>query len=319
MQHYSPIISLFSTPSDSQLSQEQIIANAQRFALNSQAALMFYDGDATVQKTYQRFYLLGWPTTLFDYTEKGKREVITGGGNQKNASHAIEFLSASAAFHFFKTEGEVELQDHKWLFKSVEKVDNRYNFSFADFADVDYANQLKKKLTAFFGMCLLMNIEFRGDSKAFYKSVYKGDAKQTIDHQLNGEIRDEEYEKLNRYIRYFSFGFQNGSDHAEPGWLPQIQKSSTQSDFLFVSPVFNMEQKSIKKFAWGQILREKEHHFGKSKGISSLLGRSYFNDFVSVFKENTSVRPDPSLPKPIDRLLNWIYNTFTHLYSLKEF
>ena len=54
----------FKTPTTQQLSTDKIIADANNFALNSQAALSFYNDDTTVKKTYKRMYHIGWPSSL---------------------------------------------------------------------------------------------------------------------------------------------------------------------------------------------------------------------------------------------------------------
>lgn len=44
----------FQPPTDKQLTIDKVIADANNFALNSQAALSFYNGDSTVRSTYKK-------------------------------------------------------------------------------------------------------------------------------------------------------------------------------------------------------------------------------------------------------------------------
>ena len=46
----------FKLPSETERRTQKIIASSDKFALNSQAAMMFYEADDTVKKTYQKFY-----------------------------------------------------------------------------------------------------------------------------------------------------------------------------------------------------------------------------------------------------------------------
>lgn len=49
----------FRAPSGNELSNQRVIATSDKFALNSQVAMMFYDDDVTVKSTYQKFYMMG--------------------------------------------------------------------------------------------------------------------------------------------------------------------------------------------------------------------------------------------------------------------
>ena len=76
----------FKTPTGDELNAQKVIATSDKFALNSQVAMMFYDDDATVRSTYQRFYMLG--TDSIDWEPMAKRgeevsKTITGGAEQK--------------------------------------------------------------------------------------------------------------------------------------------------------------------------------------------------------------------------------------------
>ena len=50
----------FKAPDKSQKEKEKIIADASNFALNSQAALQFYQADPTVKSCYKRLYHIAW-------------------------------------------------------------------------------------------------------------------------------------------------------------------------------------------------------------------------------------------------------------------
>ena len=80
----------FKTPTGSELSEQKVIATSDKFALNSQVAMMFYDDDANVRSTYQRFYMLGTDSLSWDpmaQRAEGVNKTITGGsGTEKRLS-----------------------------------------------------------------------------------------------------------------------------------------------------------------------------------------------------------------------------------------
>lgn len=95
----------FPLPNDKEKQQQRIIATSDKFALNSQAAMMFYEADETVKKTYQKFYMIGTDGMEWQ-PSKVKDKTITGGQSQENDSHYIELLAAFAAYHFFNSPEE---------------------------------------------------------------------------------------------------------------------------------------------------------------------------------------------------------------------
>ena len=97
----------FKAPSAGELQNQKVIATSDKFALNSQVAMMFYDDDTTVRNTYQRFYMMGTDGIGWDPMVRAKDKItqtITGGGDQKNDSHYIELLAACAALDFFHAD-----------------------------------------------------------------------------------------------------------------------------------------------------------------------------------------------------------------------
>lgn len=302
----------FSAPQNEQLTKEGVIASAQKFALNSQAALMFYERDRMVKDTYQRFYLIGWPNDLTDYTVSSQGKVLTGGGNQKNNSHVLELLSGFSARHFFNESDQIDHKQHDWFFRSAENSGSNFDFVFSDF-EGEEADAFEKKVTAFYAMCMMVNNEADGSSEKLYKSLYQGDAKKTIDTHLRGEISSKIFQLLDHYIANFAYQFGKGSSQVTAGWLHQIQKTANQ-DFLFDASTYSADAKNLKKLPIGKISKDASHHFGKK---SFLKGDSSFDEFVSTFKKDESVYPTEGvLPKPIDKFMNWVYLSFVKLYKL---
>ena len=117
----------FKTPTSQQLTIDKIIADANNFALNSQAALSFYNDDTTVKKTYKRMYHIGWPSSLkINYSDGKAGNVVTGGHEQRNDCHVAELMCAVAAYDFFN-EDRANLEkigEAEYDFRTVAVDDN---------------------------------------------------------------------------------------------------------------------------------------------------------------------------------------------------
>ena len=114
--------------------KQKLIATSDKFSLNSQAAMMFYEADETVKQTYQKFYLMG-TETLDWQPSKIKDRTITGGEDQENDSHYIELLAAFAAYDFFNLQ-EIELKrlkDERKLDYLYRTIDDNGKIGFIDF------------------------------------------------------------------------------------------------------------------------------------------------------------------------------------------
>ena len=73
----------FKSPTGAELANQKIIATSDKFALNSQVAMMFYDDDSTVKSTYQKFYMLGTPGSVsYTHLDVYKRQDIRRGQGQ---------------------------------------------------------------------------------------------------------------------------------------------------------------------------------------------------------------------------------------------
>ena len=72
----------FTAPDEKQKKKEHIVADANNFAINSQAALQFYQDDPTVKSVYRKLYHIGWPLQSANLSDDEK-STITGGAQQK--------------------------------------------------------------------------------------------------------------------------------------------------------------------------------------------------------------------------------------------
>lgn len=162
----------FPSPNANDLATQKVIATSDKFALNSQAAMMFYEVDETVKKTYQRFYMMG--TEGLDKVRSGgtvvEGKTITGGKDQANDSHYIELLTAFAAWNFFySTENELsDLKDKKKLEYLYRTFDDSGKINFEDFVGSEKKSELAKKIglfTVLGNLATLAKYDFLGKLK----------------------------------------------------------------------------------------------------------------------------------------------------------
>lgn len=142
------------TPPDDQMKKEQhIVADANNFALNSQAALQFYQGDTTVKQVYRRLYHIGWPLQSENVSD-GSLSTVTGGAEQKNHCHVVELMCACAAYDFF-TIDETQMGDAnheaEYLYRVVPFSGNNFDFSGNDFVGTK-GDVFMNKLGAMFSL-----------------------------------------------------------------------------------------------------------------------------------------------------------------------
>ena len=180
----------FKTPTGTELENQKIIATSDKFALNSQVAMMFYNDDATVKSTYQKFYMLG--TSGIDWNPMAKKEqteTITGGASQRNDSHYIELLAACAALHFLKIP-ENELKNQKQTYNTeylYRAINDNGKLEFRDFVGQELEQEFAKKLGLFTAFSIFCNSE-----DDFVNGVKQGHHKEIVNFADidNTQIKD---------------------------------------------------------------------------------------------------------------------------------
>lgn len=268
----------FKAPSQSELSKEKVIASSQKFALNSQVAMMFYDNDTTVKNTYQKFYMLGTEGMDYDPMAKDKEkitETITGGENQKNDSHYIELMAACAALDFCNTDDaklkEIkDKSDIKYLYRSCNDTGK---LEFQDFVGSNDALTFAKKFGTLIAFSLLCN----GDAD-FISGLQ--DKRQGI-----GGFEDVDLSQISSLKHYFElFHVKFNSDGTmEDGWLRQLYRSAGQN-FLFNNDLFSpTSKKEMMKFDWSDSLYAKDG-ITKGKEYGGIFSNK-FDSFKKKFQE----------------------------------
>ncbi len=247
----------FKSPSKEHKKAERVIADAQFFAHNSAAALMYYIKDTTISKTYKRFYFIGWPfqsLNMDDYkakvagTDGGK--TITGGKAQENPAHPNEFTGAFAAKHFFEMtpkEWFKETYTTEVRFKAIEYEKNQEEkvafFHFDDLVEGEpkaeakegkgakrtLAEILKNNLSGMYYFSLLIQQDFKSNFRDFLAALKR--------YNFSYTFSDEEVEAISRYTEYFSF--KKDDKIVKPGWIPQMfysLKEPKRGEFLNLHP-----------------------------------------------------------------------------------
>lgn len=259
---------------------QKVIATSDKFALNSQVAMMFYNDDKTVTSTYQRFYMLGtkgfeWkPMKPDDATEK----TITGGEQQKNDSHYIELLAACAALDFYETDEEIlrSSKDEKETDYLYRAIDDSGKLDFQDFVGSDRAKEFAQKFGSLIAFALFCNGE-----DDFVESVRSGKQKEIT------EFAEMDVTQVTSLRDYFNLFFvKRDNDTLQEGWLRQLHRSAGGGDlFLFNAALFAPSTyKELMKINWNENLYRtegigKDHKYSKT----GVLSKSKFDPFKKMF------------------------------------
>lgn len=301
----------FQSPSESERIAQKVIATSDKFSLNSQAAMMFYEADDTVKKTYQKFYMMG--TEGIDWKPgKSKDKTITGGQDQENDSHYIELLSAFAAYDFFNCD-ENELKglknDNKleYLYRTFE--DNG-KINFTDFINIDKKQEFAKKIGLFTTMSFFALLE----NNDFFGQAQRGQLK-TMGIDGYEDINKEEIDNLRKYMELYHFSIE--SDIIKDGWLRQLHKSAGSSDnFLLNSALFSCtSRKEFEKLDFNDAIYRRGCDFESnkfSKGIYG-FGGSIFNSYVKEFIKTQD--NENEITNKCEKLIKKSYDTLSNLYK----
>ena len=303
----------FRAPSGDELTKQRVIATSDKFALNSQVAMMFYDDDTTVKSTYQKFYMMGTSGLEWDPMQRDSDKItgtITGGEQQKNDSHYIELLAACAALDFYNADESTLSQN-----KSLKKTDYQYRsisdegkFEFQDFVGSSRAKEFAQK----FGMLIAFSL-FTNGTDNFVESVRTGGQKE-IQEFLDIEV--DQVENLKNYFNLF-FVKHNQNDSLEEGWLKQIHRSAGGGDkFLFNASLFSPDTfKKLMKVDWNKTIYRNEG-LGKDNSYKTGLFGSKFDSFKKKFIEvRDNDKSWQNITNSGEKLYRLIYETLAKLYN----
>ncbi len=277
----------------------EVVADSDFFSLNSQAALMFYEKDASVKETYRRMYLIGrqTPTPL-----PAKTPSKTGGSEQRNPADFIELVSAMAAYDFFKN---IDSQTGTGEFYYLGYKEGLSLLDFVDFAASD-APAFKKRFGAAIATALT---NARGSFFDYLVGEFYTDVRQ-----------DTELKALNSYFsRLLSLVVDSESgSYTQGGWAQQLAGSAkkvfgAETAFLLHNEVFDSAVPVKKK-------KYNERLFADKVGAPTFsVGMNLFGDAIYDKVRNTIQAENEKAAEKHTTLLQLIrdtYDTFVKLYNL---
>ena len=309
----------FKPPSQEQKSNSAnaIIADSNFFALNSQAAMQFYQDDPTVQNTYKKLYHVGWPETPENFSKDDNEKLTkTGGEEQKNKCHVAEFLCACAAHDFFNDDN---LTNEKaiYLHKSVASQDGKLNFSYNDFVgDGEKGKEFAKRFIAFMTFMHFAQGKNSGGGafsdngiESFLVSLSK---KQIFTYE---SIPKTYKDDLNEFMK--SFGYNFDGNVLIPGWIYQI-KGSVPGRFILEEHAYTKSEKDLEKIEIETFLGDKEHHWDRPKkiGISSVTNGDRWDWFVETLKEQELfAKPEQYCSETPEKFKAHIHNALIKMFN----
>lgn len=304
----------FKAPSAEELRNQKVVATSDKFALNSQVAMMFYEDDTTVKNTYQRFYMLGTDGLAWDPMVRKKDKIthtITGGGDQKNDSHYIELLAACAALDFYNSDDNQLSQNKKlgqidYVYRAI---DQSGKLDFKDFVGSNDNND--KDFAKKFGMLLAFSFLCNG-SDDFVESCRCG-----VQKEITGfdSIDVNQVVALKQYFNLFNVR-KVGADLAE-GWIRQLHRSAGGGDnFLFNPKLFGFQTiKEMKKFDWNKSLYRSEG-IGKDWNYSTGFFGSKFDTFKKEFIQNLHTNRPEAITNTGEQFYKLVYDTLCSIFSI---
>lgn len=307
----------FNAPSDSEKTDQKIIATSDKFALNSKVAMMFYEDDATVKTTYQKFYMLGTPNIDWNPMAKEKDKLtktITGGEKQTNDSHYIELMAACAALDFFNLDEE-QLEECKNApsddkLYEYRSINNSGVLEFKDFVGLGREQEFAKK----FGMLVVLSLMC--NTEIDYVTAIQTNQRNKV--QGYSDINVEQIRALKDYFNLFNVKYEVGGSISE-GWLRQIARSAGAGNFLFNAELFTPQtMRDMMKYEWNKKLYR---DVGVGKDNKYKVG--LFGNKIDVFEKDALMplyKKDKSseLPNRLEALLQLLYQSLCNIYGFKN-
>lgn len=307
----------FTVPDGIQKKEQKVIADCNNFSRNSQAALMFYQDDKTVNSTYKMMYHIGWPKKVNFSEGDNSKKTITGGGEQKNPSHVTELLCACAVYNFFNLPTTDE--QHEIVFKSANFLNNSFMFEFQDFLGAEKSKEYMNKLGSFIALShIILNSEKGGfPNQNGTRNLVNKFKEHSIPDYVH--LPDEETKDIDDFIKSFAF-FYDDKNNVIPGWIFQVRQS-VDGPFLFNSDAFSMEQNKLKEFHFGKLFEDEKHQFAKNKFSLKSEDRNPYEAFRKTIQTDAKVKPNSQTQKierDNEKLLAHTYNTLSKLFNIIE-
>lgn len=310
----------FKTPTSNQLNNDKVIADANNFALNSQAALSFYNDDATVRKTYKKMYHIGWPSSLkINYSDGQAGNVVTGGHDQRNDCHVAELMCAAAAYDFFNEDRNSleQIGDAEYDFRTVTIDDNgNMQLSGASFVGATRGELFENKLGALLSLAHIILSKFEG---AHEDTCGTSDLLNYLDEagfREFSELPNAQCTEIDDYLK--EFGYKFVKSNVVFGWIYQIFKSVGAGKFIFSPDAFRTDISGLHDIDPGTIFDDEQHHWEKTGNMLSSGSNRRFNTLISLLKRDDTIPDEKQAVTLKEQFLARIYNAITIAQHFNE-
>ena len=299
----------FANPDARQMAKDKVIANSDFFALNSQAALQFYQADPTVKRCYRKLYHIGWPLQSKPISEEKTGDTITGGHEQRNNCHVVELMCACAAYDFFTMETFPDTNtDAKYVYRSVERNQNVFDFHGDDFVG-EHGDQFANKLGAFLSLShivLGLNGAARGGkgTKAFLDRLKDN-------NRENYNIDDIQLDDIDKYLQMFAYNVADGK--LQRGWLYQIYNTVKPGKLIFRPTAFEEKVDSLSKMEPGILFDDDKHNWDAKGSFLHSTSTAQYDQLIKILTDDPSSLPSKSQNANTtkEKFLAHVYNAIT--------
>ncbi len=311
----------FKTPTSQQLSTDKIIADANNFALNSQAALSFYNDDTTVKRTYKRMYHIGWPSSLkINYSDGKTGNVVTDGPGQRNDCHVAELMCAVAAYDFFY-EDRAKLEkigEAEYYFRTVAVDDNgNMQLSGASFVGTERGEVFENKLGALLSLTHIILSKFGGAHEGICGTARLLDYLASAKFTSFNELSDAQCAEIDEYLKEFGYKFVKSS--VIFGWIYQIFKSVGAGKFIFSPNAFITDINGLHNIDPGTVFDDEAHHWDKTgSAVFNSSSDRRFNTLISLLKSDDTLPDEAQATTLKEEFLAQMYNAVTIAQHFNE-
>ena len=306
----------FTAPDSEQKKNDKVIADANNFALNCQAALQFYQADPTVRSTYKRFYHIGWPFPAINVTSKNK--TITGGQEQKNACHVVELMCACAAYDFFTLdEKELTNETAKYFFRTFDEKEGQVSLHGSDF--ITNGKAFESKLGSLFSLANIILSQYDAAWSEADGSGTKGLLNRFAQQNIHDydSITDGQAKDLDKYFSDY-FGYRFGTDGLmQKGWIYQV-KASVPGRFIFIDEAFKEQKKDMKNISCGHLFEDDQHNWSKLSGLISKSDNSVDVLIKKLGDADAKPAGNQNVQTTKEKFLAHVHNAITKNQNINE-
>lgn len=306
----------FTAPGSEQKKNDKVIADANNFALNCQAALQFYQADPTVRSTYKRFYHIGWPFPAINVTSKNK--TITGGQEQKNACHVVELMCACAAYDFFTLdEKELTNETAKYFFRTFDEKEGQVSLHGSDF--ITNGTAFESKLGSLFSLAHIILSQYDAAWSEADGSGTKGLLNRFAQQNIHDydSITDGQAKDLDKYFSDY-FGYRFGTDGLmQKGWIYQV-KASVPGRFIFIDEAFKEQKKDMKNISCGHLFEDDQHNWSKLSGVFNKTDNSVDVLIKKLGDADAKPTGNQNVQTTKEKFLAHVHNAITKNQNINE-